>query len=47
MVIGHEDGHEEAVDQLLDGLPFNASGTFEHPPEGRTEAPRHGHEPDA
>lgn len=34
MVIGREDGREESVDQLLDGLPFDASGTFEHPPEG-------------
>lgn len=29
MVIGHEDGHEETVHQLLEQLPFDAAGTFE------------------
>jgi hypothetical protein len=29
MVIGHENGRQETVDQLLDQLPFDAAGTFQ------------------
>jgi hypothetical protein len=31
MVIGHEDGRDETVDQLLDQLPFDPAGTFDNP----------------